>query len=466
MAGFYVAGDSRPFVAGVFQGSVPWVTNAATGTTTRVGLYEPSNFNQSGTTYGTVQLLTATGFAAGYSSLYNGASNVGDALWGANLAGSGTSARIGLWGPGYTRVSDGQISISLKFLSDGGFAIGESERYRNYADANGKDVWATNLISGLTTQLGFTGTGFQNTAANPERVSNFVAATSNGYVAGLSRRYSLSETGGYASWMTNLNTMATAEVGLSGPEYGTNFTLDNRVLLVKESGFAAGTTARKGTGFSGTAIWVANPGAGQFGVRVGLTSSEFTHAPTNGQTSSLVGLTETGYSGGHSTRFVANSYAGQGAWIANPGGTTVRVGLTGTLNTRASDGEQVSTLKYVSDNGGAGGYSHHYAGSTYRGQDAWVAGIAGTTTQVGFTGGIYTASDGTQTSEFYANTKGVLHNQSGYVAGFSTHYNGTTETGNAAWIANTGTGGTRRVGLTGPDYTLGNGYEYSQVDFR
>lgn len=461
LTGFYATGTSRRFYSGAFHEYDTWGADVRTGTTTRIGLYDSGYPNSATAVSNTIQFQTSTGFVAGSSGLANETSSFGDALWGVNLAGSGVTIRVGLWGTGYTK-SNGQFTATLNFLTDSGMAIGQSGRYSGLI-GTGSDVWVTSLATGVTSQLGFTGTGFQSTAATPVRASTFIVATASGYVGGWSARYSgLSGGSDQASWVTNLNTGTTTEVGLFGSEYGTTATTDNRVLMLTQSGYAGGTAARKGTGISGTAVWIANPGAGNPGIRVGLTTAEFA---TSEQTSSLVTLTETGYSGGHSVRILSGMYGGQGAWVANPSGSTVRVGLTGAANTLSTSGTQESTLQYVTNSGSAGGYSRHAVGNVFRGQDTWVSTFSGGTVQVGFSGGIYTASDGTQQSDFNILPSGVMKNSSGYVAGESVHYNGASSNGVAAWVAGSATGQTKRVGLTGTDYTLGNGYEWSQVDF-
>jgi hypothetical protein len=90
------------------------------------------------------------------------------------------------------------------------------------------------------------------------------------------------------------------------------------------------------------------------------------------------------------------------------------------------------------------GYANRYNGSTYTGQSAWL--YSGSTTQeIGFTGAGHTRSDGYQ----YNAVKAL--NAAGQVAGYASRFNGTSAIGTSAWLYNGST--TQEIGLTGAGYT-------------
>jgi hypothetical protein len=196
--------------------------------------------------------------------------------------------------------------------------------------------------------------------------------------------------------------------------------------------------------------------------RIGLYGPEYTSS-TGLQYSEASLLNVPGpFVAGQSSRFrsvngqVASN--GRSAWIYNPiTNATVQIGLTGIANT-GSAGFQTSTPLFQNAAGMVVGSSTRYASVQQNiGNDAWV--WNGTTTiQIGFTGGVYSGSQGRQLSG------AVAQNASGQVTGASNTYSGFIVTGRDSWVWN-GTA-TVQIGLVGPEHTSQTGSRYSNPRFQ
>ena len=273
------------------------------------------------------------------------------------------------------------------------------------------------------------------------------------HLAGYSARYSgVSTDNGQNTWAWDRGT--TNQIGLFGPaNTGSAGYQYSTLVFQNAAGQAAGSSTRY-TGvntYNGRDTWIWN---GSATIQVGLTGAGYTGTGGN-QISEIRLQNNFGQVAGYSVRvYDVNFSNGGDAWVWN-GTTTTAIGLTGPGYT-GSAGFQVSSPLTQNDNGQVTGYSRRYTGvDTYLGQDVWIW-SGGTIQQIGLVGGTYLSIGGRQFSE----TK--LHNNAGKVAGVSTRYTGMSETnGRDAWVWNGVE--TFQIGLTGPGYTGGNGYQSSEV---
>jgi hypothetical protein len=212
--------------------------------------------------------------------------------------------------------------------------------------------------------------------------------------------------------------------------------------------------------------------------RVGLTiSPEFT-ASTSRQGTGVLGgtnppqtLTESGRIFGLSTRYTGGTEFpdnGTAGWTASAlTGVTTRIGLFdqgGGNEFTSSFNKQVTQVSQTTESGFAAGYSTRYSGSSEVGSGAYFYNPAThTSSRIGF----YDQSGGnTFTSSEQRKTSSVVDlNNVGKVVGVSTIYDGgLASSGQAAWVADGLTGVSTQIGLVGVGYTRGGGGRNSGVN--
>ncbi len=460
----FASGWSGRFNGGIFAsgGNAAWVADASTGTTTRVGLFNGPEFTRAnGSQYSEVTRLTESGFASGWSSRFNGALTAGDAAWVAD-ASTGTTVRVGFFAdPRFTATNGSQLS-AVERLTESGLASGWSQRYTGSQSA-GQAAWVANVSSGTTTRVGlFAGPEF--TATNGTQHTRVTGLTESGLMSGESRRFRDNQSAGQAAWVRDVFNGPTTRVGFfTGPEFtATNGTQYSTVDRLTESGFAGGSSWRYNSGeFIGNVAWVANVSNGAT-IRVGLfTGPEFTGADGT-QISTVERLTESGLVSGSSWRFNGGfGQTGEAAWVANAAtGTTTRVGFFNGPEFTGADGYRSSTVTSLTESGFAGGSSLRFIGGEATGGNAaWVANVSsGTTTRVGlFNGTEFTRTGGEQGSTVTRLT------ESGFAGGSSQRYDSFQLTGEAAWVANVSTGITTRVGIADSAHTRADDYQFSTI---
>ena len=449
-------------------GQAAWVADAATGVTSRVGLFSGAEFT-SGTTFAqfsSIASLTESGLLRGTSTRYgaNG-STAGQAAWVADAA-TGVTTRVGIFtGADYISSANAQSSTASG-LTESGYAIGSSSRYSG-GTTTGQAAWVADVATGASTRVGlFSGAEFVSTSGNAQ-TSLPLSVTESGYVRGVSNRYNGSAAAGQAAWVADVATGVTTRVGFfSGAEYTRSDNVQTSSIVgLTESGYAIGSSNRYnlGTGV-GQAAWVVDVATGVT-TRTGLFSgAEFTRSSDNFQLSTISSITESGYMRGSSNRYSGvSTAAGQAAWLADAAtGEITRVGLfSGEEFTASSSNSQSSTVTKLTESGYAHGLSSRYSGNTGVGQAVWVADVAtGETTRVGlFSGAEFTQSTGVQ---FGVNLSAGI-TESGYLGGYSNRYNGPTATGTAAWVADISTGETTRVGISDAVHTNNTNSQNSTI---
>lgn len=348
--------------------------------------------------------------------------------------------RIGLYGPDHTNPTGEQRSEVL-FLNSAGQVTGSSERYTGaYPDWNGRDAWVWNGTS--SKQIGLTGGVY--TGPQGHQFSEVRAQNAAGQVTGSSYRDIDADGGAFGrdAWVWNGTT--TTQIGLTGPDYiNTTGSPYSEALFQNNVGQVAGYSSRGG----GRDSWVWN---GTTTTQIGLIGPGYT-GPGGVRDSIARSQNGAGQVAGFSQRYSdAGFLRGQDTWAWN-GTTTTQISPSGGVYT-SGNGSQHSEMYFQNDAGQVVGISNRYAGMDGNGQDAW-AWNGTTTTQIGFTGAGYTDSSGYQRSEPH------MQNAAGQVVGISSRITDSGENGHDAWVWN-GTTSTQ-IGFTGPGYTASNGYQES-----
>jgi hypothetical protein len=227
--------------------------------------------------------------------------------------------------------------------------------------------------------------------------------------------------------------------------------------LLTDSGLVAGTSSRfSGAIGVGLSAWLYDSAAAST-TRLGFFDTD--HTRSDGEQQSYVELlTESGRAAGTSQRWSGSSHTGWSAWIHDSvAGTTTRLGFIDADHTQ-SDGYQESWVAVLGESGLAAGGSSRYSGTDSRGASAWLHdSTTGTTTRIGFLDAEHTGSDGSQ--ESFAD----FLTESGLAAGGSVRWNGSVDLGYSAWLHDSTTGTITRVGFVDADHTRNDGHQVSFV---
>lgn len=427
----------------VSAGYAPWVANAATGVTTRVGLYGAEFTKSDGLQNGTLLGLSG-GYAAGQATRYSGGSSNGEASWIANAT-TGATTRIGFYDANYTFV-DGSQDTHVQYVQ-GGYAAGYSTLA---VGGSGTVTWAATGTTGVTARVGLFGAGYTTDSGLQ---NSAVRGLRDGVVIGESDRYTGEASFGTAAWMTNIATGVTTQLGFTDAAHtwldGSQM---NRAQYIKD-GYVAGWS--RDSGFS-SHQWVAPVSTGA-PLQVGLTSSAYTSS--DGTQLTYADLLSDGYVAGQSYIYNGANYAGHAAWVSSAAtNTTRRIGIFDTAQYFDNQGRPYSVTSHLTGSYVAG-FSRQYSGSVQIGTAVWVAPVAaGNTVRVGLYDAAFTNSDGGQSSSV-SSLKGE------YVAGTSTRYlGGNTSLGPRAWIADASTGATTALGMTDAAHTSDAGIQWSNAN--
>lgn len=442
----YVTGSSNRYVGG---GDSVWIHDPATGATSRIGLVGAGFTSSSGYQSSRAGSLTETGQVIGNADLYNGFTNTGNAAW-IYDATSATTTRLGYFDAAHTR-SDGYQFSAPNWLRAPGYAAGRSVRFSG-SDSSGESAWLYDVSSAALTRLGYVDA--THVRSDGYQFSTVGTITSSGFVTGGSSRFQGMEDRGSTSWLYDASTATTTRLGLYDAEHtaanGEQFT---NATFILEPGHLAGYSRRYvGATFAGTSAWARDT----FGVtrRVGLIDAE--HTRTDGyQNSRVSALAESGYAVGYADRFGGATALGRSAWLSDTAGVSLRIGLIDAEHTRG-DGYRFSDTERVTASGVAAGVSSRFIGMDARGQSAWLHSVtSAATTRLGFFDAAHTRSDGTQSTFLGELT------ETGYVRGISSRYGGATDLGQSAWLYDSSTATTARLGFYDAAHTFASGYQYS-----
>jgi hypothetical protein len=361
--------------------------------------------------------------------------------------------------------SNGERSGGFSWFNSSGQAVGYSNRYNGGSTDLGRSTWVYNGTS--TVKVGLVDAehtridGYKYGVATFTHAGDAPLINAAGHAAGVSARYDGATALGQSAWV--YNGTATVRVGLTGTEYTGSGGYQHSDLMaftgLNAAGQAAGHSKRfaPGTGDDlGQSTWVYNGAT----VRVGLydpgvwgnehiRSDDYQYS-----TLTPLGSTYTGKAAGIAERYNGgDAYLGQSVWVHN-GTTTNKVGFTTGLFER-EDHHKESSLAFFNPSGQAAGSSKRYLGFTDLGQTAWV--YNGTTTN---SAGLY-ASEHTRSGGYHFSDV-LLFNAAGEAAGHSKRYNGgAVDLGQSTWVYS---GGTIQVGLTDPEHTRDDGYQFSQLN--
>lgn len=456
----HVAGASYRYDGGsAGLGQTTWVTDLATGATTRIGFFDtahtfsaPGLFGEAVGTRYSVLVAQGSGGWIGQSALDGAAfgENTGIGNFTAYTAwyyspDDGETRRIGLEGADYVAVG-GRHSSRVVTISGDGLVLGFTQRFSGDGlNGSGREErWVLDLATDAYTQVGLRD-------AEHRRADGVI---SHGDIGG-----ARATSDGFASTNANTSRFTTSGLLLGSTEQWNGVSM------------AVGVTYFEGADY-GTSPWIYDAATGQT-TRIGLTDAEHTRA--NGVRSSQIrhvftqasptSISEQGYVGGHANRYSGGSaQLGRSAWIASAAtGLTQRVGLFGPEQTRA-DGFQESTLTHLTANGYGAGVSRRYQGAESLGQNLWLAdGATGETRQIGLRDAAHTSPGlifnpaGEQYSEI------VAINSLGQAAGNSMRYSASSDAGYSAWAADFASGETTRIGLFDTRHSSASGIQNSYV---
>jgi len=456
----YVFGQSRrsdPDYA--YAGQSAWLFDLATGATTRLGFFDAAHTEDAGYRLSSAGWLSESGHAFGGSTRFkpgdaDGVSS-GSSAW-VYDAHTGITTRLGYFDAAHVR-SDGFQLSNVTTANDSGVALGTSQRFAG-ANARGQSAWLYDPGSGTTARLGYFDA--THTLGDGSQLSVPIALTESGFAIGTSRRFTTAETG-ESAWLYDANSGTTTRVGFFDAIHTrSDGRQSSAPIFLTESGDVVGESLRYGLFSGGQSAWYYDSAAGTT-TRIGLV--DLAHTDDDGRaTSDVLFATESGRVAGTSTRYVFPFFRGVSAWVFDPStGVTSRVGFYDATHT-SSNFTRVSNVTGLTDSGYAIGHSARYdGGATALGQSAWLYDPgAATTTRIGLTDAEHTASSGSQSSS------ATLVTDSGYAAGSSQRYNGTTGVGNSVWLYDARAGTTTRLGYFDAAHTRSSdGRQLSSVDF-
>lgn len=298
-------------------------------------------------------------------------------------------------------------------------------------------------------------TDAEHTSADGLQFSGFPSLGASGQVIGQSSRYQGSSTAGFSAWAWT-EVLGTTRIGFFDAQHTSTGAIARQQSrpLGQNSSGEVIGTSDRYLGFTVVGTSAWTWTPSLGTVSLGLVDSQHTHA-AGYHSSTPEEVNSTGQIVGYSNRYDGFSSRGRSAWSwTNVLGTT-RIGLVDSQHTQ-SNGFQNSRASAINSAGQVIGYSTRYQGSTESGQSAWSWTNAIGTVRLGFTDDAHTRSDGVQWS------RAIAANDAGQVIGESQRFTGLLNAGASAW-AWTHSLGTTRIGFTDAQHTTADGYQYSQA---
>jgi hypothetical protein len=361
------AGYSERFSGADPLGQSAWVYDSPTATTTRIGFFDAAHTRSDGYQFSHIWRLNDSGLAVGNSQRFDGGSSMGSSAWLYDSSGASTT-RIGFLDATHTR-SDGYQNSDATGLNESGFAAGVSERFDG-ASALGYSAWLYDSAGATTTRVGLFDAA--HTRSDGYQLSLVGAPNESGLAVGYSDRFDAGSFMGHSLWLYDAADQTTTRVGLFDAEHTrSDGYQSSQVEGLTESGLVAGQSDRFGGGSDlGRSAWVYDSAAATM-TRAGFFDA--THTRSDGyQYSNFNGLNESGLAVGYSWRFGGGSDLGTSAWLYDDtDATTTRIGLFDAAHTR-SDGYQLSIGHLLNEAGLVGGYSGRFDGATSLGLTAWI----------------------------------------------------------------------------------------------
>lgn len=250
----HAIGYSNRFTNDNPSGQASWIYY--NGSTQRIGLTSSEFTSNSGYQLSHADYLNEQGQVVGTSNRYGAAGSIGTGVWIYN--GSGTQ-RIGYYGAGYTRSSNGYQGSHVDGFNNQGQVIGRSSRY-NGDTLDGTIAWLYD--GGTTVRLGLTDSE-HTSAVSGYQASQASALNEQGQVAGTSDRFNAGFTNGTSAWFYDGST--STEIGLSGQAYTRSDDFSSAwVFDINENGQVVGTNQRyDGMLDAGQSWWLYDADLGQ-----------------------------------------------------------------------------------------------------------------------------------------------------------------------------------------------------------
>lgn len=401
----YAIGDSRRANG---SGISVWISEPS-GAVHRAGFFDAAHTGADGYQQSAIFDVSESGFAVGSSQRLG--TGGGQSAWMTDP--SGSSIRLGYSDAAHTRADGYQFSQAAR-IAGADRTIGYSYRF-NGSDLDATTVWISDS-SGSLTAVGLMDS--EHTRADGVRDGRPFDVTDSGYVVGQSTRFIGSEGAGYSVWVMAPDGV-TRRIGLFGDwttrSDGKQF---SEVLRVNEEGYVIGYSYNfpDGGGANGLLAWVADPQGNS--TEVGLMDLEHTWVSRVGIRAAIpVDVNASGKVAGYSLRF--DNEGGQSGWASDANGPAVRLGFIDAEHIRA-DGYRYSVATGINDDGWVVGWSRRYVGMADAGYSAWVVDPSGQTIRIGLLGPERTRADGVQFSY-----PGKITN-AGLVSGYSSRVVGAT----------------------------------------
>ncbi len=361
--------------------------------------------------------------------------------------------RLGYYDIDHQRTSDrNAVGSGMVAATSTHFVTGFSHRYIQDGYSGGTSGWFFHPALGMR-RVGLIDSAHIRDDTYQWSVPSRINAS--GIVAGHSEKYREHTLTGQSAWVYHPGTDQTTDLTLRDALHSDGGGYQSSTIrALNSAGHIAGTSFQyNGWTLDGQTAWLYRHG--QPREILGLRGGEYARA--NGMSNSVIfGLNDAGYVAGTSTRYSPSGEGlGPSAWIYSPGGVTTRVGLYDADHTR-TNGRIDNQVRGLSASGTVLGTAPRYRGGLSEANlSVWHADAAGTTTRIGLLNAEHTATDGTQQSDAFTMTS------SGYAAGRSRRFEGTTVRGWSAWVYRPDVGH-RRVGLTDAEHTRLNGSRISE----
>lgn len=245
-------GQSIASYIGPFASWMAWMDDGSGPT--RLGLTGTGYQRSDGVQGSFATLINEAGQVVGYSGRYDGAQDLGNAVWIDN--GSGAT-RLGLTGGQYQHAYGDESSEAL-FLNEAGQVVGTSRRFNGTTGA-GQAVWLDDGTG--PTRLGFTGGAYQR--SDGYELSEVEFFNEAGQAYGYSRQYNGMASTGQAAWIDDGS--GPIRLGFTGGTYQRSDGWErSEAQFVNEAGQVAGFSTRySGTDNNGQAGWFYDPQTGE-----------------------------------------------------------------------------------------------------------------------------------------------------------------------------------------------------------
>ena len=397
-----------------FAGRSAWVFDGTQ--TIRIGPTDADHSYDAGFQWNDALGINEAGHVYGIAQRWDGNNMLGVGYW---VYDGNDTVMIGFDDPEHVR-ADGWRGGNVLQMTEAGQVRGHMTRYNGLASSMGRTAW---LYDGSdTVNVGLTDAG--HTRDDGYRQSESFGLNEAGQVYGYAMRYDGPNHMGESAWL--YDGAQSVRLGYTDAGHTRNDGAQwSYAYQLTDSGLVRGDSQRyDGADYMGLSAWVYD---GSNHIDVSLTDAEHTRAD-GFRWSTTYGMTEAGLVRGDSSRYDGGAWMGQSVWVYDLGSDArTMLGLTDAEHTRA-DGLRESNTWQINAAGQVRGRSDRFSGSQNMGATAWFY-DGSDTVVVGLTDAAHTRDDG------YRNSVASRLTESGYVAGHSTLYNGTSgQVGTSHWV--------------------------------